>query len=102
MLTICLCHGTEQKVNYTVQAPPVSMQWLFSAVRDYECTITWFGSGVDLPKEVSLRPDLAVAEATSSTIVLYIASLLHWWKPALGSLSKTYSKVKHSKVTTVL
>ena len=92
MFATCLCHRTEQKVNYTVSAPPVIMQRLFSAVRDYERTITWSGSGVDVPKEVSLRPDLAVAEATSSTVVLYIASLLHWWKPALGSLSKHTAK----------
>lgn len=30
---------------------------------------------MDLPKQVSLRPLLAVAEATSSAIALYLASL---------------------------
>lgn len=78
MFPICLCHRSEQKVHYTIQAPPVSMQCLFSAVSDYSRTITWLGSGVVLPKQVSLHPDRAVAEATSSAIILYIASLLHW------------------------
>lgn len=34
LLTLHLCHSTEQKIYYTIWAAPVSMQCLFSAVSD--------------------------------------------------------------------